>query len=312
MKLKNSIFSAFSMAAVILSIVPLQAQETSTVRMTVTASARGNKPVPQINPDEVFVKQGKERLQVTEWVAAKGDRAGLDLFILIDDASDTSLGSNLDDLRAFIKAQPNTTAVAVGYMRNATVQITQDFTTDHAAAANALRLPLGSEGAYGSPYLSVIDLMKRWPANDNRRSIIMVTDGIDRARRGTDWHGIQINSDMDLARDVAMKTGTIINTIYTPGVGYFRRNHWTAVSGQMTMGELADLTGGQAFYLGLQSPVSFKPYLDQIQKAIDNQYLLSFSAKAGAKAKWQSVDLSTELSGVELAAADSVWVPAVK
>ena len=27
-------------------------------------------------------------------------------------------------------------------MRNATVQIVQDFTTDHAAAAKALRLPL--------------------------------------------------------------------------------------------------------------------------------------------------------------------------
>ena len=69
-------------------------------------------------------------------------------------------------------------------MRNAVVQITQDFTNDHAAAAKALRLPLATPGSYGSPYLSVIDLMKRWPESTNRREVIMVTDGIDRARRG--------------------------------------------------------------------------------------------------------------------------------
>ena len=52
---------------------------------------------------------------------------------------------HLDDLKTFINAQPSTTLVGVGYMRNATVQIVQDLTTDHAAAAKALRLPLGSE-----------------------------------------------------------------------------------------------------------------------------------------------------------------------
>ena len=74
-------------------------------------------------------------------------------------------------------------------MRNATVQIVQDFTNDHTAAAKALRLPVGSTGAYGSPYLSVIDLMKRWPEHPNRREIVMVTDGIDRARRGLTFRG---------------------------------------------------------------------------------------------------------------------------
>jgi hypothetical protein len=136
------------------------------VKMTVTVDLMGEgKRVPEVNREDVMVKQGKTRLKVTDWIAARGNQAGLDLFVLIDDASGSSLGSQLGDLSAFIKAQPPATSVGVGYMRNATVQIAQDFTKDHSAAAKALRLPLGSPGAYGSPYLSVVDLMKRWPEN---------------------------------------------------------------------------------------------------------------------------------------------------
>jgi hypothetical protein len=36
-------------------------------------------------------------------------------------------------------------------MRNATVQIVQNLTTDHAAAAKALRLPIGSAGCIRQP-----------------------------------------------------------------------------------------------------------------------------------------------------------------
>ncbi len=308
--------SALTMVAMVTSIVPLNAQEASTatvpVKMTVTANVASDKRMPEINQQDVFVKQGKERLRVTEWFPAQGDRAGLDLFILIDDASDARLGSHLENLRTFINAQPSTTSVGVGYMRNATVQIVQDFTTDHAAAAKALRLPLGSAGAYGSPYLSVIDLMTRWPANQNRREVVMVTDGIDRARRGMFWRGLNVNPDVDSASDVAMRTGTIIHTIYAPGVGRLYRNYWEATNGQLGIAKLSDVTGGESFFLGLQSPVSFAPYLDQLQKILDNQYLLSFSAKPDKKAGLQFVTLSTEVAGVEFAAADAIWVPAAK
>lgn len=62
----------------------------------------------------MIVRQGKNRLRVTGWTPARGENAGMDLFILIDDACDTSLGSQLDDLRSFINRQPPTTSVGVG------------------------------------------------------------------------------------------------------------------------------------------------------------------------------------------------------
>jgi hypothetical protein len=295
----------------------LQAQtpaSTVPVKMTVTLDVLGEgKRVPTVNREDVLVKQGKDSLKVADWIAACEDRAGLDLFILIDDASDTSLGVQLNDLRAFVNSQPATTSIGIGYMRNATVQITQNFTKDHAAAAKALRLPLGSTGAYGSPYLSVIDLMKRWPEHTNRREVIMITDGIDRARRGLPSRGLApISPDVDCASTVAQRTGTIIHTIYSPGVGRLHHNYWEANNGQNGIAKLSDETGGGSFFLGLQPAVSFQPYLDRIQKILENQYVLTFQAKPNKKAGLQRVNLITEVAGVELASADNVWVPAAK
>jgi hypothetical protein len=287
----------------------IAATDTVPVRMTVTADVADGKRAPEITQEDVIVKKGKERLQVTEWLPAKGDRAALELFILIDDASDASLGSHLNELCAFIDAQPSTTAVGVGYMRNATVQIVQNFTTDHALASKAIRLPIGSVGAYGSPYLSVSDLMKRWPASSARHEVVVVTDGIDRARRG---RNALLNPDVDTAISVAQRTGTIVHTIYAPGVGRAHRNYWEATSGQNGIAKLSDETGGESFFLGLQNAVSFQPYLDELKKILDNQYLLTVSAKPGNKAGLQYINLSTELAGVELDAADAVWVPAAK
>jgi hypothetical protein len=53
--------------------------------------------------------------------------------------------------------------------------------------------------------------------NQNRREVLMVTDGIDRARGGMPWARTHINPEVDSASDVAMRTGTIIHTIYAPG-----------------------------------------------------------------------------------------------
>jgi hypothetical protein len=79
----------------------------------------------------------------------------LELAILIDDSSGFNFGSQMDDIRAFITEQPPSTLVAVGYMQNGTVNLAQDFTQDHVAAAKSLRLPQGFIGAEASPYFSL-------------------------------------------------------------------------------------------------------------------------------------------------------------
>jgi len=75
--------SAFATVAMFVTAPSSLAQQTNTVtsvpvRIAVTANVASDKRMPQINPEDVVVKQGKQRLQVTEWIPAQGDRAGLD------------------------------------------------------------------------------------------------------------------------------------------------------------------------------------------------------------------------------------------
>ena len=281
------------------------------VRITVTANVDKDRRSPQIEQEDVLVKKGNQHLKVTEWVPARGERAGLELFVLIDDAATTSLGLHLNDLRGFILAQPASTSIAVGYARNAGVEIRQNFTTDHQLAAKALRLPVGSPGAYGSPYLSVVNLMKRWPDTPNRREVILISDGVDRARRAH-TNFMTLDPDVDTAAFVAQRTGTTVHTIYFPGVGHWHRNFWRAMNGQNGLAKLSEASGGEAFSFGLQDPVSITPYLNDLQRILDNQYLLSFVPAPGKKASLHSVAVSTEVAGVDFNTADAVWVPAAK
>jgi len=220
--------------------------------------------------------------------------------------------SNAADMPSRTTVKMTVTAVGVGYMRNATVQLAQDLTSDHAKAANALRPPLGYSGAYGSPYLSAVSLMKQWPDHHNRREIVMITDGIDPAVRTLGMWELNPNPNVDSASNIAQRTGTIIHTIYASGARRSDRNYWRATSGQMDMARLSDETGGKSFYLGLEDPVSYSPYLDKLQEILYNQYLLSFSAVPEKKSGMQRVKLSTPIAGVVLSSHDAVWVPALR
>jgi hypothetical protein len=302
----------------LVGFLPLHAQDqnkekvptsTTPVQMTVTVRLLDeNKRMPDINREDVIVTQGKERLRVTGWTPVHDERA-IEMFLLIDDAASTHLGSQLSELRSFISAQPETTLVGVGYMHNGTVQIVQNLTTDRDKAAKALRLPLATSGAFGSPYLSAIDLMKRWPDSANRHEIVMITDGIDRFR-GPYYRGFYFSPDVDSASRVAQRTGTVINTIFARGIGRRANNYWEITNGQNGMAKLSDETGGESYYLGTQDAVSFKPYFDDLQRSLDNKYLLEFHVTPGKKAGPLYVKLATEVAGVELDSADSVWVKA--
>src|SRR5208282_5582663 len=140
-------------AATIMTVAPSNAQEKGAtgvpVTMTITASVQSDKRMPDLNQQEIAVTQGKQRLKVTEWVPAQGDRAGLELFILIDDSSNPTLGMHLDDLKTFINAQPPTTSIGVGYMRNATVQIAQNLTTDTQRLPTPCGYPWAPRGLTG-------------------------------------------------------------------------------------------------------------------------------------------------------------------
>jgi len=276
------------------------------VHMIVTVETRHGAQMPVIDKADVMVFQGRDRDTVTDWVPAQGDRAGLDLFILLDDASSANLGTQLEDLRQFINTQPGTTRIGVAYMQNGIAQIAQNLTSDHALASKALRLPLGIPGANGSPYFSLGDLIKRWPQGSPRREVLMATDGVDR------FYG-NGPEDPYVAEVIeqAQRAGVIVFAIYTPGVGHFGHSYWSFYWGQYYLSQTVEETGGEGYYLGFYGPpVSFVPYLNDLAQRLTRQYLLTFLAQPEKKAGMRRVRLATEVSNAELVAADSVYVPA--
>jgi hypothetical protein len=300
-------------------------QGTVQVHLVVTNEAQRGDEVPTLQQGDVKVKQGKNFLKVDKLIPAQGDNAALQLFILIDDTLGSGIGNNLNDIRDFINAQPASTVVAVGYMSNAAVNVVQNFTADHALAVKALRLPRGGLSTMDSPYLSLISLVKGWPQQNVRREVLMVTDGLDRLRGeqpaasrlgpsfGPVYHRMPTMSpDVNSASEISQRYNVIVYSMYAVGVGRAARSSWDLQTGLSGLTKLADETGGDCFSLGTSGLVSFKPYLDRLQKMFDNQYYLVFQATPGKKAGLQRVNVTTEVSNAEIAAADNVWVPAGK
>jgi hypothetical protein len=270
--------------------------------ITVTAIGKKNAPPPPVTKDSIQLTANKERKQVAGW--EKED--SLSLAILIDESLETTVASQWNDLREFIMAQSPNTAVAIAYASNSQAKIAQDFTTDHALAAKALRIPFGQFGAGSSPYLSVIDWLKRWPQNGSRRrSLLLISSGIDSFRGA--WGPFYPDLDTVISR--AQRENVNLWSIYSPSVGH--RSHYFALVnlGQNNLTKMADETGGETYYLGISAPVSFKPYLEELQLHLNNQYLLTFAGDGGSKGKFVRPQVKTELPGVEFTHADNAYLP---
>jgi hypothetical protein len=291
---------------------PASAQDNSQsdvpVHMVVTIKPHHGAQVPAVGPDDVKVFQGKSQDKVTKWVPLQGDRAGLQLFILIDDTSRDSLSLQFRTLEKFIAEQPATTAIGVGYMRNGTVATTQELTKDHALAEKALRLPLGARSVgFTSPYLSLSDLMKKWPVTEDRREILMITSGIDPLGAGFSNDPFT-NPYLDEAVERAQKGGFIVYSIYSPASGRAGRGFFRTDLAQTGLDILAQKTGGETYYLAFGAPVDITPYLDSISFNLRNQYGLTFLAKGSKKPALEPVKLKTEIPNTGLVTAEDGYV----
>jgi hypothetical protein len=275
------------------AIPPVPEGSNATVQMLVTAKA-------VLNRGDLSAREGETQLHVTDVVPMRKDNARLELYLLLDDASASSLGSQLSDLKHFILAQPSTTLIGVGYMSNGGVTTSQRLTADHSHAAASLRLPFSLTAP--SPYLSLTDLVKHWPDKSGdsvRREVVMVSSGVD------PLGGLgAIDPYLDNAIQDAQRAGVIVYTIYAPGA------HLSSFWGQNHLAQLAEETGGEYYMLGMQPAVSFAPYLDEIAGHLANQYRVAVEIYPEKKASYRSVNIRTEIANGNLKYATKVYVPA--
>ncbi len=275
--------------------------------MVITAEPKRGKTVPPIEQQDLMVTEGKDNRPVTGLLPLQGEHADMQLLLLLDDSASSSIDTEINTLKQFVNSQPPTTEVAVGYMRNGMTQLTANFTADHAAAANAIRLVMGPGGADVSPYDSLSDAIKRWPQKRaERREVIMISSGIEGLGGGYTSDNPYVNKGIEDAQ----KAGVIVYTIYTPGVGHYGHSFWRANWGQNFLAQLADETGGESYFIGFGSPVTFQPFLDQIRERQNHQFLLTFLARPERKSGLQPVKVRVKEKDADVAAADRVYVPA--
>lgn len=291
-------------AVLLISATPGRAQTNAPTSgsATFTVTAVGKKvSAPPIAKDDVQLFQGKERKQIVDW--KKEDQ--LYLAVLIDDSIDTTAGGQWDYLKDFINSQPSTTYIALGYLQNNTVRVAQDFTQDHALVNKAIRLPMGMVALGGSPYLSMIDMLKRWPDTGPRRSIIVITSGIDWFR-GPGFGAFYPDVDPLIQR--AEKQNTNIWSIYFPSSGHRAHSFFLTNYAQNNIDKVSEESGAESYFL-FSAPVSIKPYLDEIGTHLQNQYLLTFAGEGGNKGKFVRMNVKTELPDVEFFTPTNVWLP---
>ena len=261
---------------------------------------------PPIVKEDVTVYSGKNRQDVTSWVPAQGDNAGLQLAILIDDDdSPTAIGQHFSEIKEFITSQPSTTQVGLFYATAGTARAAAQFDANHEAVAQKLRMTLGpTAGTSPSVYLSLEDLVSHWPANGMRHEVLMIASGIDRLSPGID------SPYVASAIKRAQASGVVVHSIYTGGPRLANSQFRMDVAWQ-NLDQIASGTGGQSFFQGFETPVDFVPIFRQLDAVLKNQYLLTFTTPRSEKknGEMRQIQVRTEQRNVKLYHASEVFVP---
>lgn len=259
--------------------LPVQAQQegpTPTQALINVESKAAGAPTP----GEFTVKVDGRKTNLTGLAPVRAK--GAQVAILIDDGLRMSMGRELGSLRSFIQSLRPGTEVLVGYMQNGRV-VTNGFTTDANTAIQSLRIPTGSPGLSASPYFCLSDFVKKWPeaadsSGPKARFVLMITNGVDPYNGSTSISN-QDSPYVEAAIKDAQRAGVAVSSIYYSDAGI--RGGRASFSGQSYLTQVADSTGGRAYYQGFGNPVSMEPYLKQFQKAISETYVATFTAPGG-------------------------------
>jgi VWFA-related protein len=200
----------------------------------------------------------------------------LTLAILIQDDLVPSIASETRGIAAFIRHLPVGSRIMVGYIRSGSLEVRRKFTSDLERAATSVRIPLGtaSAGPY-NPFVEIIEALRRFDAQPlGRRAIIVVSDGLD-VSRGLDSSSPGQSLDLQRAITEAQRRGVAIYSIYAPAAAAIG-NQLLSANGQGCLEKLSTETGGQAFFQGTGAPVSFDPFLKQIDQSLSRQIALTY------------------------------------
>jgi hypothetical protein len=272
----------------------------------VTIMTKNSEAPANVQPQDFKVQVNGKSTTVSNLIPLRDDHAGLELVLLIDSGARNSLGRQLEDMRQFIMSLPPTTQVGVAYMQNGRAVFAGPLTADKALAARGLHLPGGIGGVSASPYFCLSDLAKQWPSTnrDNRREVVMITDGLDPYNRRFDPEDPYLQA----AIDDSIRAGLVVNSIFWHDTGFASRTFGGTNAGQNLMSIVTEATGGMDYFQGFSNPVSFSPFFEDLNRRLQNQYELSFLAPAKAKPEIASLKVKLQMPNTKLTAPQRVVV----
>jgi hypothetical protein len=284
-----------------------QTSDGVSAKTVITVLPKSSEQAPTVDPRDLKVQINGKSVEPDNLTPLRGDRAGLELVILIDSGARNSLGRQMNEIANFVKSLPPSTEVAIAYMMNGRAVFEQPFTTDKNLALHTLHLPGGTPGSSASPYFCISDLAKNWPSKNmqNRREVLAITDGIDPYEVRFDPDDPYVNS----AIKDAIRGGVIVDALYWHDTGLASRSGFLASGGQNLLTLVTNNTGGMFYYQGLGNPVSFTPFLNDLSRRLENQYELGFIVPGKKKPDVESLKVKLEMPGVKLNSADLVLVP---
>jgi hypothetical protein len=274
----------------------------------VTVLPKSNDPSFTVPQTQVQATVNGKKAQISNWIPLRGEHAGLQLMLLIDDSARSGLTLQYNEMRAFVQNLPEGTQVGVAYMQNGRSVVTQNFTTDRKAVNDAFVMTAGVPGGTGSPYFCLSDLAKRWPSTPSgeRREVLMITDGVDL------YYGRRYDPNDPYVQSAiadSQRAGLTVFSIFFRNTGRFDNSEWTESGAQSYLQQVSQGTGGRSFWQGFGNPVSFAPFLDELSTRLKNQYELGILASPKSKAQLQTLKVKVSTPGVKVDAPQMIMVP---
>jgi len=229
-----------------------------------------------------------------------GTSTPISLAVLIQEDLVPSVGNEIKDLAEFVRQLPRGSRVMVGYLRTGSLQVKQRFTTDLDKAAGGLRPPSGfaSSSPY-NPYVEVIEALKRFDGQPlGRRAILLVSDGLD-ISRGVDSSSPTQSVDLQRAVNESQRRGVAIYGFYSPSI-VAAANPALVSNAQSSLLRLSEETGGLAFFQGTGAPVSFQPFIRELDTSLQKQAALTFLSTHLSKG-FHKLEVKSSTPGVRVA-----------
>jgi hypothetical protein len=297
-------------AGVILAAAPGFAQkndQTGQGRAVVTILPTAkNGTVSQVPAQSLKLKVNGKDSAVTNFTPLADANSPVELVLLLDSGSRTSLGSEFSDIESFVKEMPPNTKMAIAYMDAGRAAFSSQLSPNAADVLKGLHLSTGFPGSNASPYFCLSDLAKNWPSHDRtaRREVLMVTDGVDNYDRRYDPDDPYVAS----AINDSVRAGLIVYSIYWKDMGRANNSWYENNAGQNLLLAVTQATGGNSYWEGVGNPVSLQPFLQDLRRRLNNQYELNFTAPSNGKPEVESLKVDLKVPSAKVDSPQKVLV----